>query len=75
MEGGRYGKLSDRKAQAFTVPAQEIRDKKYDLSIGRYKEIEYEEVVYEEPKVILQKLRTLEDEIRSDLDALEGMLG
>ena len=27
------------------------------------------------PKVILQKLRTLEDEIRSDLDALEGMLG
>jgi type I restriction enzyme M protein len=66
---------SDRKAKAFCVPLQEIIDNKYDLSINRYKEIEYEEVVYEPPKVILQKLRTLEDEIRSDLDALEGMLG
>ena len=66
---------TDRKAKAFCVPLQEIIDNKYDLSINRYKEIEYEEVVYEPPKVILQKLRTLEDEIRSDLDALEGMLG
>ena len=74
-KAGDAAELSDRKAKAFTVPAQEIRDNKYDLSINRYKEIEYEEVVYEPPKVILQKLRTLEDEIRSDLDALEGMLG
>jgi hypothetical protein len=27
------------------------------------------------PKVILQKLRSLENEIIADLDALEGMLG
>ena len=74
-KAGDAAELSDRKAKAFTVPAQEIRDNKYDLSINRYKEIEYEEVVYEPPKVILQKLRTLEDEIRSGLDALEGMLG
>ena len=66
---------SDRKAQHFFVPKSEIADNKYDLSINRYKEIEYEEVVYEPPKVILQKLRTLEDEIRADLDALEEMLG
>ena len=32
-------------------------------------------VKYEHPKVILQKLRTLEDEIRADLDALKGLLG
>lgn len=30
---------------------------------------------YEHAKVILQKLRTLEDEIQADLDALEGLLG
>ena len=66
---------TDRKAKAFFVPAQEIRDNKYDLSINRYKEIEYEEVEYEPPKVILQKLRVLEDEIRADLDVLEEMLG
>ena len=37
-------KKSDRKAKAFFVPAEEIRENKYDLSINRYKEIEYEEV-------------------------------
>ena len=57
------------------MPVQEIRDNDYDLSINRYKEGEYEEVEYEDPKVIITKLRTLEDEIRSDLDALEEVLG
>ncbi|NES86985.1 MAG: N-6 DNA methylase, partial [Moorea sp. SIO2B7] len=66
---------SDRKAKAFFVPKDEIKENGYDLSINRYKEIEYEEVEYEPPKVILEKLRTLEDEIRADLDALEEMLG
>jgi type I restriction enzyme M protein len=66
---------TDRKAKAFCVPVQEIRDNDYDLSINRYKAIEYEEIEYEDPKVILTKLRTLEDEIRRDLDALEEMLG
>jgi hypothetical protein len=32
-------------------------------------------VKYEHLKVILQKLRSLEDEIWADLDALEGLLG
>ena len=59
----------ERKAQ------REIKENGYDLSINRYKEIEYEEVKYEPPKVILGKLRSLEAEIISDLDALEKMLG
>jgi len=68
-------KDTDRKAKAFFVPVEEIRSNKYDLSINRYKEIQYEEVEYDPPRVILQKLRALEDEIRADLDALKGMLG
>jgi type I restriction enzyme M protein len=32
-------------------------------------------VKYEHPKVILQKLRTLEDEIQANLDVLEELLG
>jgi type I restriction enzyme M protein len=32
-------------------------------------------VVYESPKVILGKLKAIEDEIRIDLDELEGLLG
>ena len=67
--------FEDRKAKAFCVPVDEIVENGYDLSINRYKEIEYEEVEYDPPKVILQQLRDLEDEIRKDLDELEGMLG
>ncbi len=66
---------TDRTGKAFFVPKDEIKANGYDLSINRYKETEYEEVKYESPKVILQKLRTLEDEIQADLDALEGLLG
>lgn len=65
---------TDRTEKAFFVPKDEIKTNGYDLSINRYKEIEYEEVKYEPPKVILQKLRDLEDEIRADLDALEELL-
>lgn len=65
----------NRTGKAFFVPKDEIKANGYDLSINRYKEIEYEEVKYEPPKVILQKLRNLEDEIRTDLDALEDLLG
>ena len=68
-------KDTDRRAKAFFVPREEIVANAYDLSINRYKETEYEEVSYDTPKVILKKLRDLEDDIRQDLDALEGMLG
>ena len=65
----------DRKDKAFFVKREEIAGNGYDLSLNRYKEIEYEEVTYEPPMVIVGKLRALEDEIRGDLDALEEMLG
>jgi len=67
-------KDTDRSAKAFCVPVAEIKENKYDLSINRYKEVKHEEVKYDPPKVILKKLRKLEDEIRADLDELEGML-
>ena len=66
---------NDRKAKAFFVPVDEIRENKFDLSINRYKEIVYEEVVYEAPQVILDKLKALEQEIMGDLKELRGMLG
>ena len=64
----------DRKGKAFFVPREEIAGNGYDLSLNRYKEIEYEAVVYESPKVIIRKLKELENDIRDDLDALEGLL-
>ena len=66
--------FQDRTAKAFFVPAQEIREKNYDLSLNRFKEAVYEAVQYEPPTEILQKLKALEGEIMRDLVELEGML-
>lgn len=63
-----------RTEQSFFVPVNEIVENDYDLSINRYKEIEYEEVVYEEPSVILNKVKTLENEITKGIDELEEMI-
>ena len=68
---GRYG---DRTKKHFMVPVEEIEECGFDLSINRYKEVVYEEVEYEAPKVIIGKLRALEKEIARDLKELEGML-
>jgi hypothetical protein len=43
-------KDTDRTAKYFMVPVSEIVEKKYDLSINRYKESKHEEVSYEPPK-------------------------
>ncbi|MCW6109220.1 class I SAM-dependent DNA methyltransferase [Clostridium sporogenes] len=69
-------KEEDRKRteQSFFVPVDEIRENNYDLSINKYKEIEYEEVVYDEPKVILERVKKLEKEITEGIDELERMI-
>ncbi|MDJ0520152.1 MAG: N-6 DNA methylase [Trichodesmium sp. MO_231.B1] len=67
-------KDNNRNSKAFFVPKDEIKDNGYDLSINRYKEVEYEEIEYEHPLVILGKLRELEGEINQDLDESETLL-
>lgn len=67
-------KDTDRKGKAFFVPAAEIRDANYDLSINRYKETVYEEPKYDPPKTILKRLQKLNEQEGADLRALEGML-
>lgn len=64
----------DKTQKAFIVDKADIKAQKYDLSINRYKEVVYEEETYEDPKVILGKLKALENEILADLNELEGML-
>lgn len=63
-----------RTEKSFFVPKEEIVKNDYDLSINRYKEIEYEEVEYEEPSVILDKIQTLENEILAGLNELKEMI-
>jgi len=49
---------TDRTAKCFCVPRDEIADEKnnYDLSLSRYKEDVFEEVVYDKPADILKRL-------------------
>lgn len=60
--------------RSFLVPKAEIAENDYDLSINRYKEVAYEAVEYDPPRVILERLAKLEDEIRKGREELEGML-
>lgn len=63
-----------RKDQSFLVPVDEIREKGYDLSMNKYKEIEREIVVYDAPEVIMSRIEKLENEIQQALVDLNKML-
>jgi type I restriction enzyme M protein len=67
----------DRKRtdQSFLVPFAEIEANEWDLSINRYKQIEYEEVQYAHPKDILQEIEQLDQERMDALTALKELLG
>ena len=64
-----------RTDQSFLVPGAEIIGNDYDLSINRYKEVEYEAVDHDPPRVILERLARLEEEIVAGRKELEGLLG
>ena len=70
----REEKPTDRKGKCFYVPADEIKTNNYDLSISRYKEIEYEEVRYEKPEMIIEKIEELEGKILENIDELKWLL-
>lgn len=66
----------DRKRtdQSFLVPKQDIVDNEYDLSINKYKEIEYVPVEYPPTEEILGNIKSIESEIQSKLAELESLL-
>jgi type I restriction enzyme M protein len=63
-----------RTDKSFMVPVEDIRDNKYDLSINRYKEVIYEEKVYEKPEVIIGQIEVLDKERADLLKQLKSML-
>ena len=63
-----------RTEQSFMVPKQDIVDNAYDLSINKYKEIEYVPVEYPPTEEILGNIKKLEAEIQSELAELESLL-
>jgi type I restriction enzyme M protein len=67
---------ADRKRteQSFLVDKEEIKSNDYDLSINRYKEIEYEKVEYDPPEVIMARLDELAIDLGSKMEELRGLL-
>lgn len=67
---------TDRTAKCFMVPRTEIADEKnnYDLSLSRYKQDVFEEVPYDEPAVILDRLIQAEvgDVDEAELGKVQG---
>lgn len=63
-----------RTGRAFRVPKAEIVAKGYDLSLNRYKTVEYVAQTHRAPAELLAELRTLEMQITEGLDQLEAML-
>jgi type I restriction enzyme M protein len=63
-----------RTEQSFLVPKSEIMAQGYDLSINRYKEVVHEKVEHVPPQTLLAELAQLEDEIRTGMKELEGLL-
>ncbi len=56
-----------RKEQSFLVPVDEIREKDYDLSMNKYKEVEREVVEYDQPEVIMERIDILQSQITDAL--------
>lgn len=63
-----------RTEQSFLVPKEEIAQNGYDLSINKYKQVEYVPVEYPSTQEILANLHELEMEITKGLAELEGMV-
>ncbi|WP_025118633.1 class I SAM-dependent DNA methyltransferase [Bacillus sp. H1m] len=67
-------KEKKRTEQSFFVSVDEIRDNGYDLSINKYQEIEYKEVEYEAPAIILERISRVEKEILNGIEDLRELL-
>ncbi|MCM4168370.1 hypothetical protein KCTC52924_01940 [Arenibacter antarcticus] len=72
-------KEDEREGKHFFVPKKEIIDADYDLSYSKYRNEVFEEIVYEKPDVIIDKLvgndgnGGLENEIVTNLNQLKEL--
>ena len=63
-----------RTDKSFFVPKQEIVDNDYDLSINKYKKVEYKAVEYPSTQEIMAKIEEIEAEIAVEMKELKKLL-
>lgn len=64
----------ERTEQSFFVPKQEIADNDYDLSINKYKKVEYVPVEYPPTSEIMAELDAIELDIQKEMAELKQLL-
>ena len=64
-----------RTEQSFFVPVEEIRANGYDLSINKYKEIEYTPVEYPSTDKLIEQIEALNEEYEDSIQRLKILLG
>lgn len=64
----------ERTEQSFFVPKDEIIENDYDLSINKYKKVEYVPIEYPPTSEILAELKGLQEEIEKGLNELEKLI-
>ncbi|MCI9597728.1 MAG: SAM-dependent DNA methyltransferase [Firmicutes bacterium] len=67
-------KKRKRTEKSFLVPKEEIASNDYDLSINKYKEIEYIPIEYPPTAEIIGNIKKLEQEIQTEIRELESLL-
>lgn len=67
--------FKDRTQKSFLIPKADIVANDYDLSINRYKEIIYDEVVYEKPQELIAEIKAIDKKRLDAMLDLEKMLG
>lgn len=74
MENTVTHNFADKTSPSFLIPKADIAANDYDLSINRYKEIVYEEIVYDAPETILADIKALDKERTNAMLNLEKMM-
>lgn len=64
----------ERTEKSFFVPKEEIVENDYDLSINKYKKVEYKAIEYPPTKEIMANIRAIEKQIAVEMDELEKLL-
>lgn len=64
----------ERTEKSFFVPKEEIVENDYDLSINKYKKVEYKAIEYPPTEEIMASIREIEKQIDVEMDELEKLL-
>ena len=65
----------ERTEQSFFVTKEEIVENEYDLSINKYKKVEYVAVKYPPTSEIMANIEAIEIEIAKEMAELKKLLG